>query len=186
MKEYLENLRRSAKTLAVLRNLTLCAVLAALAVGLSFVASIDVGPYIKIGFSGIPNRIVDYIFGPVMGTIFGGVLDVVKFLVKPSGPFFPGFTFDAMLAGFIYGSFYYRKKLTIPRVLVAKLVVTVVVNLFFNTLWISILYGKGFFALLGPRIIKNLVMWPIESLLYFFLMEAIEKTGILKSFKSED
>ena len=183
MEEYVENLKDSAGKLRSARNLAICGVMGALAVALSFVAQIEAGPYIKIGFAGIPNRIVDYIFGPVTGALFGGVMDIVKFIVKPSGTFFPGFTFDAMLAGFVYGSFYYKKELTIWRVLAAKGVVTVVVNLFFNTLWISILYGKAFFVLLGGRVIKNLVMWPIESVLFFFLMTAIEKTGVLKKNK---
>lgn len=36
--------------------------------------------------------------------IFGGALDVLKYIIKPTGPFFFGFTFDAMLSGIIYGS----------------------------------------------------------------------------------
>ncbi|MGX8699149.1 MAG: folate family ECF transporter S component [bacterium] len=185
MQTYGKTLRESAKALTKVRNLTLCGLLAAMAVALSFVASIDLGPYVRIGFSGIPNRIVDAFFGPVTGALFGGALDIIKFIVKPSGTFFPGFTFDAMLAGFIYGSFYYKKELTLWRVLAAKGVVTVVVNLFFNTLWLSVLGGKAFFALLGPRVLKNIIMWPIESVLFFFLMKGIQRTGLMKRYQGK-
>ena len=111
--------------------------LAALALILNSVASINIGPYVKIGFSGIPNQIADYLFGPITGCLFAGVLDIVKFFIRPDGPFFFGFTFNAMLAAFIYGCFYYKHKLTFRRVLIAKLVVVLIVNVLLNTLWLD-------------------------------------------------
>ena len=59
---------------------------AALAMILNQVASIDIGPYVRIGFSGIPNRLVDYLFGPVTGCLFSGILDVVKLLPETERP----------------------------------------------------------------------------------------------------
>ena len=97
-------LLQSAKELKAVTTLAACAMFAALAMILNQVASIDIGPYVRIGFSGIPNRLVDYLFGPVTGCLFSGILDVVKYFLKPSGPFFFGFTFNAMLASFMYGA----------------------------------------------------------------------------------
>ena len=127
----------SAKELKSVPALAMCAMFAALALILNSVASINLGPYIKIGFSGIPNQIVDYLFGPITGGLFAGILDLVKYFMKPDGAFFFGFTFNAMLAAFIYGCFYYRQKLTLKRVLIAKLVVVLVVNIVLNTLWLD-------------------------------------------------
>ena len=157
----------SAKELKKTSALAVCAMLAALALILNSVASINIGPYVKIGFSGIPNQLMDYLFGPVSGCLFAGVLDLVKFFMKPDGPFFFGFTFNAMLAAFIYGCFYYRRKLTIWRVLAAKFVVILIVNVLLNTLWLDMLYGKGFLAILPMRALKNLIMWPIDSVIFF-------------------
>ena len=92
----------SAKELKNTSTLAVCAMLAALALILNSVASINIGPYVKIGFSGIPNQIADYLFGPITGCLFAGVLDIVKFFIRPDGPFFFGFTFNAMLAAFIF------------------------------------------------------------------------------------
>lgn len=78
----------SAKELKKTTALTACAMLVALALILNQVASINLGPYVKIGFSGIPNQIVDYLFGPVSGALFAGVLDIVKYFIKPDGSFF--------------------------------------------------------------------------------------------------
>ena len=68
--------------------------------------SINVGSTIRIGFSGIPNGVCAYLFGPVVGGIFAGGLDVLKYLLKPAGPFFPGLTAVVILAGVLYGCFY--------------------------------------------------------------------------------
>lgn len=164
-----------------IRTVTVCGLMAAIAVALSFVASIEIGNYIKIGFSGIPNRMVDYLFGPVVGGCFGGALDIIKYLIKPTGMFFPGFTFDAILGGLIYGSFVYKRPLSLPRIFIAKLAVILVCNLFFNTLWISILYGKAFMALLPARLLKNAVMWPVDSLILFMVSKALHASGIFKN-----
>ena len=153
----------------------LCGQLAALAVVLGTVASISVGPYIKIGFSGLPNRIVEFLFGPVVGCLFGGALDILKYIIKPDGPFFFGFTFNAMLAGVIYGSILYRKPVSIPRIVCAEFLAKVLVNCILNTLWISMLYGQGFLAIMPMRVLKNAIMLPIDSAILFFALTFSKK-----------
>lgn len=172
----------SGKELKKIRVMTFCAMFAALAVILEYVTSIEIGSYIKIGFSGIPNQLVDTLFGPITGALFAGALDIIKYIVKPSGSFFFGFTFDAMLAAFIYGCFYYKKPLNFWRVLIAKGLVVFIVNIFFNTFWLSIVYGQGFMLLLPARVVKNLIMWPVDSIVFFVIVKALEHTGVFKDF----
>ena len=183
MKETKNMFLTSAKELKSVPALAMSAMLAALALILNSVATINLGPYIKIGFSGIPNQIVDYLFGPVTGGLFAGILDIVKYFMRPDGGFFFGFTFNAMLAAFIYGCFYYRQKLTLKRVLIAKLVVILIVNVLLNTLWLDMLYGKGFLAILPARALKNLIMWPIDSIIFFTITRLLEQTGVFQTFK---
>lgn len=158
------------------KNLVLCGLMAAIAIVLSMVASISIGPYVKIGFSGIPNRIVEFLFGPVVGCIFGGALDLLKFMIKPDGPFFFGFTFNVMLAGLIYGCLLYHKPLSIKRIVIAEFLVKLIVNCGLNTLWISMLYGKAFFVLLPMRLLKNVIMLPIDSAIVFFALSLTKQT----------
>ena len=160
----------------VTKNLVLCGLMAAIAIVLSMVASISIGPYVKIGFSGIPNRIVEFLFGPVVGCIFGGALDLLKFMIKPDGPFFFGFTFNVMLAGLIYGCLLYHKPLSIKRIVIAEFLVKLIVNCGLNTLWISTLYGKAFFVLLPMRLLKNVIMLPIDSAIVFFALSLTKQT----------
>lgn len=164
---YLSSIKEFRKTTTI----AFLGVMAAIAVVLGSVASINVGPYIKIGFSAVPNRIVDATFGPVVGGIFGGTLDIVKFLVKPDGTFFFGFTFDAMLAGVIFGSIMYRHPLSVGRLFVAELLLKVIINCGFNTFWISMLGGKNMLALLPARLIKNACQLPVDTFIMYLLLK---------------
>lgn len=60
MKKLKELYQQSLQELCHTKTVVLCGLLAALAIVLSMVASIQLGPYIKIGFSGLPNRIVEF------------------------------------------------------------------------------------------------------------------------------
>ena len=164
------------------RTIATCAMLAAVAIVLGYF-SIELGSSLRIGFSSIPNRLVDYLFGPVVGAYFGGLLDIIKYIIKPTGTFFPGFTFNAMLAGLICGSILYGRKLTLWRVFLAKFLVIMICNVFFNTLWISILYGKAFMVFLPVRLFKNLVMWPIDSVILFMVGSFLERAGAFRLLK---
>ena len=176
MKKIKQLFSDSLHEFTVTKNLVLCGLMAAIAIVLSMVASISIGPYVKIGFSGIPNRIVEFLFGPVVGCIFGGALDLLKFMIKPDGPFFFGFTFNLMLAGLIYGCLLYHKPLSIKRIVIAEFLVKLIVNCGLNTLWISTLYGKAFFVLLPMRLLKNVIMLPIDSAIVFFALSLTKQT----------
>lgn len=165
------------------RTITTCAMFMAISVVLGYFTLV-IGDYIKIGFSSISNQFVYYLFGPVVGGVFGGVLDILKYLIKPTGPFFPGLTLSPIMAGVIYGSFFYKRSLTIRRVLAAELIVAVVCNMIITTLCLSVLYGKGFMVLLPMRAFKNIVMWPINSMLFYTVAKALEASGIFRILRT--
>ena len=161
------------------RNLTVIGMLAAISVVLGYF-SIDLTSYIKIGFAPIANQFVYYLFGPTVGVCYGFAIDMLKYFIKPTGQWFPGFTLNAMLGGLIYGMILYKKPISLPRILIAKLVVVVLINMLLNTLWLSMLYGKAFMVLLPPRVVKNLVMWPIDAVLFWSIAKVVERTGVFR------
>lgn len=152
------------------RTMVFFGLMAAIGVVLSYTTTVDIGPYMKIGFTELPNRVIDFIFGPIIGGLFGGVLDTIKYIVKPTGPFIIGFTISEVLSGVIYGTFLYKKPLKVWRVVAAELTVKLFVNCVLNTLWLTMLYGKSFSVLLPARVLKNLIMLPIDSVVVFFLL----------------
>ena len=104
------------------------AMLLALAVVLAIFGTVQVTDFLKIGFSFLPNEIAAMLFGPSVGGIVAGVADILKYLVKPVGAFFPGFTVSAVAGGILYGLILYKKPLTVWRIVAAKVVVAILVN----------------------------------------------------------
>jgi len=174
----------SLTNLYVTKNLALCGIMAALGVILSTFATLNVGPYLKIGFSSYPNRIIEYLFGPVVGCIFGGTLDIIKYIVAPSGPFTPIFTFIAMLSGLVCGLILYNKPLTLKRVIISQLFLKIVINIICNSLALYYLYGYAFVANMPMRIIKNAIQLPIDIIIMYSILKFIQKISIKTGFKS--
>ncbi|MBP3489452.1 MAG: folate family ECF transporter S component [Roseburia sp.] len=179
MKKFVTLFTDSYRELKSVRTITTMAMLAALAVILGMF-SIEYGQYIRIGFSSIPNGVVAYLFGPAVGGIFAGALDILKYILKPTGPFCPQLTLVTMLAGVLYGCMYYKKKITLPRVLAAKFIVMLVCNVFLNTLCLSVLYGQVFMEIIPLRALKNLIMWPIDSVIFYATTKALESIGAFR------
>ena len=174
MQAILDLYRASFAELKKVKSVTLTAMLMALSVILGYF-TIEAGPYLKIGFSSLVNQFVCFLFGPVVGTVYNGLLDILKYMVKPTGPFFPGFTLTAMLGGVIHGYILYRRRPTLARVFAAQLLVKVLLNCGLNTLWLQMLYGQGFMAILPGRIVSNAVMLPVDTLLYYIILQAVDR-----------
>ena len=179
MSKIIEKFRSSSKELKSIENLTMCAMLMALTLVISSF-TIAIGDYIKIGFSFIASELVYLLFGPVVGAIFGGAADILTYMIKPTGAYFFGFTLNAILGGLIYGMFLYKKPISFWRILMVKAIVAVFINLLLGTYWLSLMYGKGFLVLFPARAIKNLVMLPINSALFYTVAKMLEQTKMIR------
>lgn len=177
MKELKVLFTDSIQELKNLRTLAVTAMLLAIAVVLGFY-TLQLTDYIKIGFAYIVNEMAGMLFGPAVGGIMGGLADLLKYLVKPTGPFFPGFTISGFCGGMIYGLVLYKKPLSVKRVILANFLVTVFVNIILNTYWLTLLYGNGFLALLPARIIKQIIMLPIEVILFYSVTKVLTKANV--------
>ena len=174
----------SFKELKVTHNLVLCGLMAALAVVLNYTTSIFITPNIRIGFSGLPNRVVEYLFGPCIGAVFGGMLDILKYLLKPDGgAFFFGYTFNVMVAGIIYGTILYRRPVRLWRIFIAEFLTKAIVNCGLNTLWLAVMNGNAFLAILPARVIKNIIMLPIDTVILFFTLTFVSRLLMMPEFR---
>ncbi|NLD18643.1 MAG: folate family ECF transporter S component [Clostridiales bacterium] len=145
-------------------RLVIMAFLIALEIILTRFCSINT-PILRIGFGFLPIAIMGIKFGPWWAGMGYAVGDILGMLIFPTGAYFPGFTLTAFLTGMVYGLFLYRKPVTWKRGLPAVIIIIFGLNLFLDTLWLSILMGNGFIALLPARIIKCFVMLPIQLIL---------------------
>lgn len=151
-------------------TLTTAAMLLAVAVILGFF-KIPITSFIEIRFQHIPFAIGGMMFGPAVGAVLGGLTDVLSWIVRPTGAFFPGFTITAAVSGLIYGIFFYKKDITVVRVAVGVLVQTIICETILTTYCLSLLYGSPFVAVLVPRLLKVTVMYFINVALLYFVMK---------------
>ena len=168
-----------------LKSLVMAAMLLAIAVVLGFF-TVQLTESIKIGFANLANEFAGLMFGPVVGSIIGALADILKYMVNPTGPFFPGFTISAFIGGLIYGIILYKKPLSLKRVIVANTMVTILVNLLLNTYWLTLLYGNAYAVLLPARIVKQLIMLPIEVVLFYTVAKILMKAGIMLFLKTKE
>lgn len=170
-----EKFRQSAQELKQVRTLTGVAMLLAMSVVISFTASVRVTETIKIGLGYLITALLGMLYGPFTAALAAGAGDLIKYLLKPDGAYFFGFTLTAMLGGVVYGVFFYREKCTIPRAIASKSTVSLLLNCLLNTVWVSWLYGMPFLGALGPRVIKNLMALPFEIVLLYIVLNGMNK-----------
>ena len=164
------------REMSKLRTITLIAMLLAVSVVLSFF-TIQVSESLRLGLGYLITATMGMLFGPVTAGIAAGVGDIVKYLIKPSGAFFPGLTITAILGGVLYGMVFYHSRVTLVRAIVAKTLTNVLLNILLNTFWLSIMMGKGFWALVPSRVIKNIALLPVEILLLYSVLRIVTGVG---------
>lgn len=147
-------------------KMVLIALLVALNIILVRFASINLGPLLRINFGFITIVIMGMLFGPRSAALGAALADFIGAIVFPTGgAYFPGFTLSALATGYIYGKMLYGHKLSISRIVLSNLLVILIVQLFLNPLWLSMITGKAFMVLISARVIKSFLMLPIESAL---------------------
>lgn len=156
------------------RVLTTAALLTAICTVLGFF-KIPLTNMVELRFAFLPIAVSGALFGPGIGALVGALSDILGYLVKPTGMFFPGFTLASLLGGAIYGFFFYKKDLSLPRIIGAEALRVLVCNLLINTASLSFLYGMPFWASLVSRLPKNAVMFPINCLLLAALLKPVFK-----------
>src|SRR5690625_4693365 len=101
-------------------------------------------PLVRVTFGFLPSAIIGALFGPWIAGTAGALTDLIGiFLFNRSGVFFIGFTLSAFLGSAIYGLFLHRKNIKLSHVVGAVVVITLFVNLFLNSLWLVLFYGKA-------------------------------------------
>ena len=176
--------QRARAQLGQVRVLALGGLVAAMAVVLELFPIYLLGPTLKIYFSFVAVSVGAYVYGPLVGMMVGGIIDVVGFLLAAYGePYFPGFLLSAILSGLIYGLFLYRQRLSILRLALLRLVINFGVNVLLGSLWKAMLYGKGYLYYLTSGLLKNTLLLPVEVLLTLMVLRlmlpALARSGLI-------
>ena len=154
------------------RKLSIMAILLAVNVVVSFFY-IPVGVNLRIYFTFLITMMIAANYPLPMALLYAFTEDLVSFFVYPTGPFFAGYTLTAVLSMAIYWLFLH-KKVDWKRVLAAKASVNILINILLGSLWSYLLYGRGYLYYLGRSLVKNLVLIPVEVLLFLFFYKLVQ------------
>lgn len=179
----IEKLRRSSQELSSPGSVALCGMLLALRIVLGYFANFTLAafPGAKFSLVFIPTAICGMILGPVPTAVMGGCGDILSFIINPTGgAYFPGWTLNAALSGFVYGMMLYKNNSTLPRVIISKLIITVFVELLLGTYWLNVQFGFPYFEYLFGRGIKQTITTPFEIIVIFTVAVAIKKAKLIK------
>lgn len=139
----------------------------------------------QIRFTFIVEAIMAAFGGSLWTGLAMGISDILSTLLFGHFGYFPGFTLSALIVGIIYGFFFYKKKLDWNSwkdwiyVLVAMAVVMLVDTVFFNTLWVSILYHNSFSVYMMTRLP---LLWqiPFRTLVIMIVLPALQRIPSIK------
>lgn len=168
----------SARELKKVNTLVMTALLIALGIVLGELFSLQLTQNMKIGVSFVATQLTATLFGPVVGGIMGGVTDILKFIMKPTGSFSILWTLNAIVGPIIYGIMLYKKKFTLWRVLLSKAVVAIVVNIGMSCTWSALLYGSAFWAILPTKVVQQIIQVPVQSIIFYLFVKALQKTKV--------
>lgn len=156
------------------KTLTLSGMFIALSVILGFL-NLPINQFIEIRFGSLMLAVSGMLLGPGISSVIGALSDIIAFIVKPTGPFFPGFTISAAISGIIFGFLLHKKEITIWRIFFAECIHTLIVGFILNSLWLSILYGNGFIAVVSSRALKEIIMLPVNTILLTLIIKSTSK-----------
>lgn len=127
---------------------------------------------LQVSFSYIAFSICSFITGPLMAIPCGIIADLVDALWHGYDLFF-GYTLSAVAQGVIFALFFYRRELTLPRIVAAKACVNLFVNVLLGSVWRLMMMGGEYFYYVFVAGLKNLIMLPFEVIILVVLLRAL-------------
>ena len=152
------------KSNSYLIKISIVAVLSALGFVLDRFLSVNTQA-VKINFAFIPAAFAAVLLGPLCGALVWGLTDLIGAVLLPFGPYHPGFTVCAALMGAVYGWFLYKRESPgfFKNILPPVLINCLIIGLFINTAWVSMLYGiKTYYGWFAVRLLEYAVLVPVQ------------------------
>ena len=129
-----------------------------------------------LGFSldGYVNSLGSMVYGPLVALLVGAISDILGLLITGQiGQFFLPFTVVEMTSSFIFALFFWRRRITVSKVLAAKFSVNLICNILMTSIfmkWLKYIQlgraaADAYAIINGLRIAKNLIMFPLESMI---------------------
>ena len=123
---------------------------------------------IKIGIGFLPAAIIAYRYGATGAIIVSAMSDFIGAILFPFGPYYFPFTAAAAINGLILGIFLYKNRKFI-NIILSTLLSGIICTLLLNTLFICLLYGGDYWAVMISRIPQFIFTLVAETILFRYL-----------------
>ncbi len=134
---------------------------------------------ISFTFDCYVNSLGSIVYGPIMGLLVGAVSDTLGCILVPSptSPYFFPFIFVEMSSSFIFALFLWKRPLSPSRTLLCKFTVNMFCNVILTSLFIKWSYSyfgmdKVYNLFNLQRLVKNMITFPVESMLIVLILQA--------------
>lgn len=198
MKSFFSLFSSSADELKKITTLTVCGMMMALCIVLRNLA-INITADLRITFSFFGIMIIAMLYGPVVCVIANIGVDVLGYFLDgfKARDYNFGLLAVKIFMAIIYGVILYKKssgKSIIISGIIARIIVVILCNLVLNSCVLYSCYTNRNFPFMSPsewdafkvwftpRLVKNVVMLPIEMAMITFLLPTV-KTAYDKVFK---
>ena len=174
--------RDAAAEMKFTKMLVITALLTALRIALKPLA-IPLGPSLNIQTAMLATALGAMVYGPVVAIPAAIISDTIGFLIWPTGDYFLPFVLTEIASTMIYALCLYRSKVTPLRVVLSRFLICFFVNVVLQQLvyaWYYMFIGSPESAMNSvlsimttTRIIKNLVFFPIESVVLVLFLKVL-------------
>ena len=164
--------REASAAMSSLKLLVFAALMVAVTRALSMIPGIPIA-HTKLTWGFLSRSLCALVCGPVMGLVFGFVEDILGFILHPTGDFFPGYTLSTMVGVLVYALCFFRRRITVVRLVAANLLVNLLVNAGLGSIWSTVVRGGVYWGWFIPSIAKNIVTILPKAAVLYFLFQAL-------------
>ncbi len=145
--------------------------------------TIWISSYLRISFGFITQPIIAVLFGPLVCCITGMAQDILAYLLNPSvGGLLPVYTLCVGISGMVYGLMLYRKPVSLWRIFLTKALIQLIINTVLNSIALAPTVGSGFIGILPARLIKNVLLLPIQTVVVYLILEMLKRSRLIQKF----
>ncbi len=170
---------KANQELKKIHNLTVMTMLLALLLVFKMIPIPSGFGTLGISFTYLIYAIIALSYGPIAALWMGLLGDLLGFILfDKSGYFFFGYTFNEMMACFIYAILFYKKRFTFSKVLFSRMIINIIINGILGGIWYGVISKFSSFQqyrlyILTVSLPKNLLYLLPQTFILFMVVKMI-------------
>lgn len=164
--------KSAAREFKSIKQITAASLLVALGIVIGMFDVRIIPNVLQVSFSYIAFSICSFITGPLMAIPCGIIADLVDALWHGYDLFF-GYTLSAVAQGVVFALFFYRRDISLTRIVAARACVNLFVNILLGSVWRLMMMGGEYFYYVFLAGLKNIILLPFEVMILVIFLRAL-------------